>query len=72
MENEKYPKIVIGTDKICQIFISKNVELNFKSAEAIDEFFKDKNVSIIGTNANRINTINDGKFAKQLLMRLTE
>ena len=26
-ENEKYPQIVIGTDRICQIFIKKDVEL---------------------------------------------
>ena len=71
-KNEKYPQIVIGTDKICQIFIEKDVELRFDSAEAIEEFFKHKNVSIVGKKADRIKEMNDSYFAKQLLWRMVK
>ena len=47
-ENEKYPQIVLGTDGSYQLFISKGVEVKFKSKEDIDEFVKDKNFFIIG------------------------
>ena len=54
MENEKYPKIVLGTDGSYQLFISKGVEVRFKSKEDIDEFIKDKNFTIIGVEESRL------------------
>ncbi len=71
-ENEKYPQIVIGTDRICRIFIEKDVELRFDSAEAIGEFFKHKNVSIVGEKANRMPEIVEGAYARRLLLRMTQ
>lgn len=54
MENEKYPKIILGTDGSYQLFISKGVEVRFKSKEDIDEFIKDKNFTIIGVKDSRL------------------
>lgn len=53
-ENEKYPKIVLGTDGVFQIFISKGVEVKFDSEESLNEFIKDKNFCIVGIKDDRI------------------
>ena len=71
-KNEKYPQLIIGTDGLYQIFIDKDVELRFDSAEAIEEFFKHKNVSILGKKANRVSDMIEGEYAKDLLWRITQ
>ena len=71
-KNEKYPQIVIGTDGICQVFVCKDVEVKFNSAESVNNFFKHKNVSIIGKKANRIRENHEGQMAIELLYEMTK
>lgn len=48
VENDKYPQLILGTDNLYKILISKDVELQFNSRESIETFCKDKNFNIIG------------------------
>ena len=47
-KEEKYPQIVLETDGTYVIFIEKNVKVSFNSKEAIEDFTKNKDFTIIG------------------------
>lgn len=50
-KEEKYPQIVLETDGTYVIFIEKNVKVSFNSKEAIEDFTKNKDFTIIGKDA---------------------
>ena len=45
-ENEKYPKIVLGTDNVFRVLIDKDTPVYFRTLESFEKFMKKYNPNI--------------------------